>query len=73
MTRERKGEATTEWMEALLGEPEDLLLEVLRGGLQSREYDLSAHLRAHPRVQVTVDRSTLQLLGRDATVPTSGP
>ena len=32
MIRERKGEATTEWMEALLGEPEDLLLEVLRAG-----------------------------------------
>lgn len=73
MTRERQGEATTEWMEALLGEPEDLLLEVLRAGLQPHECDLSAHLRAHFRVQVNVDRGALQLLGRDATELASGP
>ena len=73
MTREREGEATTEGMEALLGEPEDLLSEVLRAGLQPHECELSAHLRAHSRVQVNVDRSALQLLGCDATVLASGP
>jgi putative transposase len=35
VTRQGKGETTTEWMQALLDEPEDLLAEVVRVGLEA--------------------------------------